>query len=307
MTDDELINDFINYLAAIKNYSSNTVEGYKNDVLDFKAFIVSEHMAPNLLRINNRVSKNYTSYLSKKDFASTTIRRHLSSLHTFYEYLLKEDLIKVNYFDTVEAPKVKKKLPQILDDNEINRLFDICDLDDKLGYRNYCILGTLYFCGLRVSELCSLDVKDLDFLERTINVHGKGDKTRIVIFSNELAACLKHYISTFRNDLLYNSKDLTNRALFLNKNGTRLTRVGVRKILESLVLQCGEYYHISPHMLRHSFATKLLNKGMDLRSVQELLGHENLSTTQIYTHVSFEKMAEEYNKAFSRAKKDDKK
>lgn len=307
MTDDELINDFINYLAAIKNYSNNTVEGYKKDVLDFKEFITSEHMAPNLIRINNRVSKNYISYLSKKNFASTTIRRHLSSLHTFYEYLLKEDIIKVNYFDTVDAPKVKKKLPQILDDNEINRLFEICDLDDKLGYRNYCILGTLYFCGLRVSELCSLDVKDLDFLERTINVHGKGDKTRIVIFSNDLADCLKHYISTFRNDLLYNSKDFTNRALFLNKNGTRLTRVGVRKILENLVSQCGEYYHISPHMLRHSFATKLLNKGMDLRSVQELLGHENLSTTQIYTHVSFEKMTEEYNKAFSRAKKEDKK
>lgn len=306
MTDKELIDEFINYLSSIKNYSDNTIEGYKNDVLDFKSFIETEHMAPNLFRASNRASKNYVSYLSKNNFASTSIRRHLSSLHTFYEYLLKEELIKVNPFDGVDSPKVKKKLPQILDDNEINRLFEICDLEDKLGYRNYCILGTLYFCGLRVSELCNLDIKDLDFVERTINVRGKGDKTRIVIFSNDLADCLKHYISTFRNDLLYNSKDLTNRALFLNKNGTRLTRVGVRKILEKLVSDCGEYYHISPHMLRHSFATKLLNKGMDLRSVQELLGHENLSTTQIYTHVSFEKMAEEYNKAFSRAKKEEK-
>ena len=144
MTVDELINDFVNYLASIKSYSENTIEGYQRDVLDFKDFIASEHMAPNLLRASSRASKNYVSYLSKKNFASTSIRRHLSSLHTFYEYLLKEEYIKVNPFDNVDTPKVKKKLPQILDDNEINRLFEICNLDDKLGYRNYCILGGNY-------------------------------------------------------------------------------------------------------------------------------------------------------------------
>lgn len=304
MTDLEAINDFINYLSVNKSYSENTIEGYKNDILEFERFIHEEKMAAGLLKIRNeRVCKNFISYLSNKDYASSTIHRKLSSLNSFYNYLVKDEIIDTNHFQNVEAPKAPKRLPKMIKESEIQMLFEICDLNNKLGYRNYCILGCLYGCGLRVSELCNMQIKDIDFLERTIKITGKGSKDRIVVMYEELASSLKHYISTFRLELLYNSKDESNRYVFLNKNGTQLTRVGVRKILDKLVGDCGETFHISPHMLRHSFATALLNNGADMRSVQELLGHENLSTTQIYTHVSFDAIKSSYEIAHPRANK----
>lgn len=304
MTDLEAINDFINYLSVNKSYSENTIEGYKNDILEFERFIHEEKMAAGLLKIRNeRVCKNFISYLSNKDYASSTIHRKLSSLNSFYNYLVKDEIIDTNHFQNVEAPKVPKRLPKMIKESEIQMLFEVCDLNNKLGYRNFCILGCLYGCGLRVSELCNMQIKDIDFLERTIKITGKGSKDRIVVMYEELASTLKHYISSFRLELLYNSKDESNRYVFLNKNGTQLTRVGVRKILDKLVSDCGETFHISPHMLRHSFATALLNNGADMRSVQELLGHENLSTTQIYTHVSFDAIKSSYEIAHPRANK----
>ena len=190
-------------------------------------------------------------------------------------------------------------------DDEIIMLFEVCDMETKLGYRNYCILGCLYGCGLRVSELCNMEIKDIDYAKRTIRIHGKGSKDRDVIMYEGLDEALKHYISTFRVELLYNTKDLENRYVFLNKNGTKLSRVGVRKILEGLVEKAGEHFHISPHMLRHSFATALLKNGADLRSVQELLGHESLSTTSIYAHVDYNMMMKEYQLSHPRAKRID--
>ncbi len=304
MTDKEAIDEFVNHLSSVKGYSLNTILGYQKDIEDFLAFLINEKMARGLLMLRNaRVCQNYVSYLSKQDLASTTIHRKLSALNTFYSFLVKEELIKDNFFEDVEAPKIPKRLPKIIKDSEIMMLFESCDLNNKLGFRNYCILGCLYGCGLRVSELCNMQIKDIDFNERVINIHGKGNKDRVVIMYEDLAESLKRYISTFRVDILYNSKDLDNRHVFLNKNGTTLTRVGVRKILEKLVKDCGEMFHISPHMLRHSFATALLNNGADMRSVQELLGHESLSTTQVYTHVSYEAIKKSYSIAHPRASK----
>lgn len=302
MTDKEAIEEFFEYLSSIKAYSENTIEGYKNDLLEFERFLSSEKMAAGLLMIRNeRVCKNYISYLSNQDYASSSIHRKLSALNSFYNYLLKQEIITVNYFSLIEAPKIPKRLPKMIKTEEIQMLFDICDLKNKLGYRNHCILGCLYGCGLRVSELCGMQIKDIDFNERTIMIHGKGSKDRVVVMYENLASELKHYISTFRVELLYNSQDDKNRYVFLNKNGTPLSRIGVRKILDKLVADCGETFHISPHMLRHSFATALLNNGADMRSVQELLGHESLSTTQIYTHVSFETIRNSYDIAHPRA------
>ena len=227
----------------------------------------------------------------------------MSALSSFYAFLVKEEIMKENFFEDLESPKIPKRLPKLIKENEVMMLFEICDLNNKLGYRNYCILGCLYGCGLRVSELCNMQIKDIDFNERVIKIHGKGSKDRVVIMYDDLASSLKHYISTFRLELLYNSKDTENRYVFLNKNGTQLSRVGVRKILEKLVLECGETFHISPHMLRHSFATALLNNGADMRSVQELLGHESLSTTQVYTHVSYDAIKSSYQIAHPRAMK----
>ncbi len=308
MNDNEAILDFIRYLTNIKGYSENTIESYKNDLEEFSSFLATEKMARDMLHVRNeRTAQNYVSYLSKKGLSSSSIHRKISSLSSFYGYLVKEELFKENYFLSLELPKEPKRLPKIIKEDEIKMLFEVCDLNNKLGYRNYCILGCLYGCGLRVSELCSMQIKDIDFIERTIHIHGKGMKDRMVIMYEDLAQSLKHYISTFRLELLYNSRQMDERTVFLNKNGTPLSRVGVRKILEHLVTLCGETYNISPHMLRHSFATALLNNGADMRSVQELLGHESLSTTQVYTHLSFEKIKESYKIAHPRAMRIDKK
>ena len=303
MTDEEALNEFINDLSVIKNYSSNTILAYKNDILEFQAFLKTEKMARGLLFIRNKIPQNYVSYLTSQGLASTSIHRKISSLSSFYDFLVREELFHDNFFKDLEEPKIPKRLPKVISTNEIEMLMESCDKENRLGYRNYCILGCLFGCGLRVSELCNMEIKDIDFVERTIQIHGKGSKDRIVIMYDELASSLKHYISTFRVELLYNSGSTENRHVFLNKNGTTLTRVGVRKILEKMVNDCGETFHISPHMLRHSFATALLNKGMDLRYVQELLGHESLSTTQIYTHVGYETIKKSYTIAHPRAMK----
>ena len=308
MNENDAVNEFITYLRVNKNYSENTIEAYYKDILEFQKFIHDEHMAKDLLHIRNKdTASYYVSFLGNSSLETSTIHRKVSALTSFYDYLLKDEIIKENYFKSVETPKMPKRLPKTLKDDEVMMLFEACDKENKLGYRNYCILGCLYGCGMRVSELCNLEIKDIDFNDRVIIVHGKGSKDRRVIMYEELANSLKHYISTFRLELLYNSKDYENRYVFLNKNGKKLSRVGVRKILEKLVEDCGEMFKISPHMLRHNFATAMLNGGADLRTVQELLGHESLSTTQIYTHVSYEKMKESYEKAFPRANKETKK
>lgn len=304
LTNETAILAFVDHLANVKNYSSNTVISYKKDIQEFNDFIVSERMAPGLLQIrNNRVCKNYVSYLSSMNLASTSINRKLSALRSFYEFLLKKQAITVNYFDEVEAPKAPKRLPKTIKTAEIEMLFNACDQNTPLGFRNYCILEVLYGCGLRVSELCGMQIKDIDFIEQTIVVHGKGSKDRVVIMFEDLAYDLKRFISTYRLDLLYRSEDQENRTVFLNKNGTSLTPRGVRVILNKIIEDCGETFHLSPHMLRHSFATALLNNGADMRSVQELLGHENLSTTQIYTHVTFDNVKKSYEISHPRASK----
>ncbi|MDE6656726.1 MAG: tyrosine-type recombinase/integrase, partial [Anaeroplasmataceae bacterium] len=260
MNDTEAIAKFMDYLANIKNYSSNTVISYHKDLLEFSEFIHAERMAAGLLQIrNNRVCKNYISYLSSSNLASTSINRKLSSLRSFYDFLLKNGEVATNYFDEVEAPKAPKRLPKMIKESEIEMLFNACDLNTPLGLRNYCILEVLYGCGLRVSELCSLEIKDIDFVEHSIVVHGKGSKDRVVIMFEDMAQDLRRYISTYRLDLLYLSTNHENRHVFLNKNGTTLTPRGVRVILNKLIADCGETFHLSPHMLRHSFATALLN------------------------------------------------
>ncbi len=306
MNDIEVIAKYMDYLANVKNYSSNTVVSYHKDIEEFLEFIKSEKMAAGLLQIrNDRVCKNYISYLSSLKLASTSINRKLSSLRSFYEFLLKNNYVKNNFFEEVNAPKAPKRLPKMIKESEIEMLFNICDKNTPLGLRNYCILEVLYGCGLRVSELCNIEIKDIDFIEQTIVVHGKGSKDRVAIMFEDMANDLKRYISTYRLDLLYHSNEQNNRYVFLNKNGTTLTPRGVRVILNKLISDCGETFHLSPHMLRHSFATALLNNGADLRSVQELLGHENLSTTQIYTHVSFENIRKSYELSHPRANNKD--
>ena len=304
MTEDEAIQNFKNYLESVRNYSENTINSYEDDINDFKNFIHENRLARDILSVRNeQTANNFKTVLVQKNLKKASINRKLSSLHSFYRYLVKEGIVRVNYFDNVKTVKKEKRNPKPLKENEIMDMFNSLDKKTVLGFRNYLLLEILYGCGIRVSELCNMEIKDIDFSNDTIRIHGKGSKDRIVPMVGTIKEDLSRYLEHERLQLIYKSKDLENRIVFLNKNGGSLTPRGVRVILDSIIEKMGETYHITPHMLRHSFATSLLDGGADLRSVQELLGHESLSTTQIYTHVSVEKMKSEYMLSHPRASK----
>ncbi len=303
MTEEEAINKYLDYLLSVKNYSENTIKSYKEDILEFSTFVHKEKRAKDILTIRNvRVCNDFKSYLRHKDDKVSSIDRKLSSLRSFYKYLVREEIVNDNYFDQVESLKKEKRLPKIVKEVELKYLFESIDTKDVLGFRNYLILECLYGLGLRVSELTNMKISDISFSDNTIKINSaKGSKDRIAYMFDDLAIDMKDYLKNKRIILLKKSNDIDNRYVFLNKNGTTLTPRGVRVILDNIIANAGETYHLTPHMLRHSFATSMLDHGADLRSVQELLGHENLSTTQIYTHVSIEKLKSEYKMAHPRA------
>ena len=304
MQDQDLIKKFEDYLYVIKNYSKYTVTGYIKDVEDFAKYLRDNKLAPNLTTIKrSRTCSFYVSELVNKGYVGKSINRKISSLRTFYNYLLKEGLVDINYFKEVENVKTPKKLPTFVDEVDMVSILDSIDTNIDLGNRNRVLLELLYATGMRVSEVCSLEIKQINFYNKTIKVNGKGKKDRIVILYDSIADKLKYYIDFTRSNLLSISgiEEITN--VFINYKGTPLTTRGVRKIINTVIDNCAVDKHVSPHMIRHSFATSLLNNGADLRIVQELLGHENLQTTQIYTHVSTENMKNAFEKAFPRAKK----
>ncbi len=303
MTEEEAINKYLDYLLSVKNYSENTIKSYKEDILEFSIFVHKEKRAKDILTIRNvRVCNDFKSYLRHKDDKVSSIDRKISSLRSFYKYLVREEIVSDNYFDQVESLKKEKRLPKIVKEVELKYLFESIDTKDVLGFRNYLILECLYGLGLRVSELTNMKISDISFSDNTIKINNaKGSKDRIAYMFDDLAIDMKDYLKNKRIILLKKSNDIDNRYVFLNKNGTTLTPRGVRVILDNVISNAGETYHLTPHMLRHSFATSMLDHGADLRSVQELLGHENLSTTQIYTHVSIEKLKSEYKMAHPRA------
>jgi integrase/recombinase XerC len=304
MRDQDLIKKFEEYLYVIKNYSKYTVNAYCKDVSDFQTFIKTNKLASSLLDIRrSRTCHNYVSELVKKGYEAKSINRKISSLRTFYNYLLKEEKIDFNYFTEVENVKTPKKLPGFVDESDMISLLESIDTSKDLGFRNRVLLELLYATGMRVSEICSLEIKQLNFYNNTIKVNGKGKKDRIVVLYSDIADKLKYYVSFTRSNLLSISgnEEITN--VFINYKGTPLTPRGVRKIINTIIDTCAIDKHISPHMIRHSFATSLLNNGADLRVVQELLGHENLSTTQIYTHVSNENIKKAFEESFPRAKR----
>ena len=305
MKDEETIKSYLEYLANVLNYSNNTIIAYQNDITNFNKFVKEEKFAKDLLGIrNDRVIKAYISHLNNMGEAVNSVNRNIASLRGFYNYLLSEKIVDKNFFTDISSLKKPKRLPQIIREKEIVMLLDSCNKQTTLGFRDYLLIEFLYATGLRVSELCSLKTSDIDLINLEVKVCGKGNKDRIVLIYEELKEDIKHYLNLERITLLAKSNDENNRSLFLNNKGTSLTTRGVRVILDKVIKNCGETFHISPHMLRHSFATTLLNNGADLRSVQELLGHENLSTTQIYTHITYENLKKEYQIAHPRAKKE---
>lgn len=306
MTDEGILNNFIDFLTYQKHYSLHTIESYKYDIIEFRDFVIAEGFSDSFIVSRERIFGYFLNYLADKDLTNKTITRKLSSIKTFYGYLKKENIIDSDPTLLVKAPKVGKRLPKILTEKEIDLIYETIDTSTDLGKRNYLIFDMLYSLGLRASELCELELSQLDLNNNTIKIKGKGSKERIGIIHNDLADHLKEYITYVRVKLLAKSNDPNTKNLILNYKGDPLTTRGLRKIIDKLFTDAGEYIKVSPHMLRHSFATALLNGGADLRVVQELLGHEHLKTTQIYTHLSTEKIKQIYNAHHPRANKDKK-
>ena len=304
-SDIELVDKFCEYIRVEKNYSLYTVSDYKKDILDFSDFLKREKFG-SLERFGNNANRYYLAFLNQKGLRTRSVARKMSSLRSFYRFLVNEGICDVNKFAEVTSPKLEKILPKFLYLEEIDKLFDSINTDTVLGKRDYAILEFMYGTGVRVSELCSLEIDDIDYVNKQVIVLGKGSKERYLPLHELIIESLDDYVSNARIELqVKNKADISNK-LFLNHHGGELSPRGVRVILEKIVKNASESFHISPHMLRHSFASHLLNNGADLVTVQELLGHENLSTTQIYTHISKEQIKREYMDKFPRARREGK-
>lgn len=301
-----MIKRFEEYLRVERNYSDYTVLNYINDIKEFMDYLTSNQLG-DYLDLRPSIPRYYVSYLSGKNRKPRSIARKISSIRSFYRYLMKQGMVDHNVFSEVKTPKSEKNLPKFLYVEEIETLFQSLRVDTVIGRRDMALLELLYGTGMRVSECCSLRLEDVDFYHNNLIVMGKGSKERYLPLYEQAKTELLDYINHSRLHLLAKAKDLNNTTLFLNHRGGSLTPRGVRVILNRITDQAASHFKVSPHMIRHSFATHLLDNGADLRSVQELLGHVNLSTTQIYTHVSKEKIKEAYMEVFPRAKRKEEK
>lgn len=291
------IESFLNDLQ-LKNQSSYTITAYQNDLESFAQFLEKESIS--IQEADYKVIRNYLAYLYSRNYAKRTIARHISCLKSFYKYLKNEQIITKNPMKLISNPKLDQTLPKFLYTNELELLLTIPNTTTPLGMRDAVLLELLYATGVRVSELVSIQIQDINFYDKKIKVMGKGSKERYVLYGSRLQLLLEDYLSKARNII---QKDKKNDYLFLNHLGNPLTTAGVRNILNQIMKKGALQFSISPHVLRHTFATHMLNEGADLKSVQELLGHENLSTTQIYTHVSNEHLRQVYLHAHPRANK----
>lgn len=296
---DKIIDDYLEFLKYQKNYSDYTIKSYETDIMEYFNYINSEGL--NYKDIEYSDIRFYLMYLKEKKDNNASIDRKLSALRGFYKYLVNENILHNNVFSLVNGPKKSKKLPRYFDYNELEEMFLIPDTNTSLGQRDLLLLEMLYATGCRVGELVSIKVKDIDFNRRNILIVGKGNKERYLNYGEYCEDILNKYLIDGYISLNKNNSDY----LFLNNNGGVLTERGVRFILDKIIKQTGINKNISPHMIRHSFATHLLNEGCDLLTVQKLLGHESIKATQIYTHVTTDRLKEVYFHSFPRAKKDD--
>jgi len=302
-----LINAFIESLAVEKGYSENTCRSYRNDLKGFMEYLIRNHLPGNrrsqigaqikIDGINPITIRGYLGWLHKKNKKST-IARKLSAARSFFRFLVKRGIIDDNPADSILTPKQDKTIPQYLTVDEMFRLLDSIQTGSILDLRNRAIFETLYSCGIRVSELVGINVFDVDVAGCVIRVLGKGSKERMVPIGRKALAAIKIYREQFKKQ--GGAQADHNGPLFLNKNGGRLTARSVARILDNLVRACGLLKPVSPHTMRHTFATHMLDAGADLRIVQELLGHKSLSTTQKYTHVSIDRLMETYDRAHPR-------
>ncbi|GIN61516.1 tyrosine recombinase XerC [Robertmurraya siralis] len=290
---------FLQYLQVEKNYSQYTIEYYHGDLLDFRLFM-SEQSITEFEQVEYSDVRLFLTKLFNQKLSRKSVARKISSLRSFYKFLLREKLASQNPFAGVSIPKVDKRLPNFFYEEELAILFQACDISDPIGQRNRAILELLYATGIRVSECCSIHLQDIDMELSTLLVHGKGRKDRYVPFGNFAEVALERYITEGRKAIMQQNKQ-SHDVLLVNFRGGPLTTRGLRTVLNKIVEQSSLNSKIHPHKLRHSFATHLLNNGADMRTVQELLGHENLSSTQIYTHVTKDYLKKTYMEHHPRA------
>ena len=329
MEDNAIIQEFLNYLKFEKRFSEHTAKCYGADLGQFSQFLIDwpgagvppdeptsllgQQAGPAtavatqprigldqlLLSVGTDTVRAYLAFLNQRQYSKATIARKLATLRSFYKFLLKRGRLSSNPVTPVRTPKQEKRLPRFLEYEQVKKLLETPPTDSWLGARDRAILETLYSTGIRVSELVALDMDDIDFLGEVVHVRGKGKKERIAPIGSAALQAIQHYME-FRSKRQQAGSHFDPKVLFVNKHGGRLSTRSVRRKMDKYLKIAGLDPAISPHTLRHSFATHMLNSGADLRSVQELLGHQSLSTTQIYTHLTTRKLKEVYQNAHPR-------
>jgi integrase/recombinase XerC len=328
MEDIAIFQEFLSYLKFEKRFSEHTAKCYGADLVQFGEFLswrcgdgpAAEVISPDhqefvtatavAAEVGTKVDqlalsaqiddvRAYLAFLNEKQYSKSTIARKLATLRSFYKFLVKRGRLDSNPVTTIRTPKQEKKLPRFLEYEQVKRLLETPPMDNWLGARDRAIMETLYSTGMRVSELVGLNMDDVDFLGEVVHIRGKGKKERIAPISSSALQVIQHYME-FRNRRSQSNPNFDSRVLFVNKHGRRLSTRSVRRKMDKYLKMAGLDPAISPHTLRHSFATHMLNNGADLRSVQELLGHQSLSTTQIYTHLGTTRLKEVYQSAHPR-------
>ncbi len=332
MEDSTIVQEFLNYLKFEKRFSVHTAKCYEADLKQFGEFLIgTSERGPSadepislpstkageagpatavatqtnvnvdqlMLSVQTAAVRTYLAFLNDKQYSKATIARKLATLRSFYKFLVKRNQLGSNPVVAVRTPKQEKKLPRFLEYEEVKKLLETPPMNSWLGARDRAILETLYSTGIRVSELVALNMDDVDFLGEIVHIRGKGKKERISPIGSSALQVIQHYME-FRNKRAQSNSNFDSRVLFVNKHGRRLSTRSVRRKMDKYLKMAGLDPAISPHTLRHSFATHMLNNGADLRSVQELLGHQSLSTTQVYTHLTTRKLKEVYENAHPR-------
>lgn len=283
---------FLEYLKSVKKHSDNTIISYQDDLKELASVLNN-----NIINITEEDIKKYLNYLYDKSYNKNTISRKLSGVRSFYNYLYNHDIIKINYFTDIHNPKKIRSLPHYLKTSEIDKVLDNTNEVTLYGERNKLIVELLYVTGLRVSELVNIKLKDIDKYNKSIKIVGKGNKERIVYYEDNCSKLLNKYLNKTRKELDKNNSEY----LLLNKFGNKLSTRMIRNILNNLTIGTS-IEQIYPHMIRHTFATTMLNNGADLMTVKELLGHESINTTSIYTHVTNEQIRKVFDSCHPRAK-----
>ncbi|HEV3203990.1 MAG TPA: tyrosine recombinase XerC [Gemmataceae bacterium] len=298
---EEALAEFLRHLSLEKNSSIYTIKSYREDLMQAVEYFRDQSggRSPGPTFLNTRLIRAYLAWLHDQGYAKTTIARRIAAVRSWCRFLCRQGILASNPADGLRSPRPEKKLPHFLSEDSMLQLVTAPSLESPMGLRDRAILETLYSAGIRVSEMTGLNLEDLDLDSGLVTIRGKGKRERLALLGKKALHAIQEWLNA--RELLLKGRSGKHQAVFLNKNATRLTSRSVGRLLDKYLLQAGIDPRTSPHTLRHSFATHLLDRGADIRSVQELLGHRSLSTTQIYTHVTTTRLQKNYSKAHPRA------